>query len=592
MKPFRSSITRKVQISFLLLTAGILLATFIATIIGTNYLLRSTAIDYTYQLVNEVDSSILSYQESMINMAEAILEAEEVNGFIQGDLTSEDMTVQIMDFAAGTREDITNIFLLVWDQEGQVSVLSNKGEEAINPYARYAETKWYQELVVQGEDVVLTSSYVQNLIEGQYNWVISLGKVVREEEGDKVKALVLIDLNYSSIEGILNNVMPEEQGYIYLLSDDGEMVYHPQQQLIFNKVKRESTGTIASINNGHKQIGDKVYVVFESGIERWKTVAVLDTTVVYRNTITNTVIYLVVALMAVALSFFVSYIFSGWFTRPVRKLARQMEKVQNGDLSARVEVKSDDEIGHLGESFNVMTSRLGSLVERIVVEQEEKRHYELNALRAQINPHFLYNTLDSIIWMAECGKTDEVIDMTSALSKMLRASISNQKSGVTLGLELQNALNYLKIQKHRYVTKLDYAIRVDQSLYTKKAAHLVLQPLVENAIYHGIKSKEGGGRIVISAFEQAGDPKELIIQVSDTGVGMSDEEIKKVLSKEGKDPYSIGVVNVNKRIALIYGETYGLSIESEIGRGTRVTIRIPSQEINLEEEDMYENHYS
>lgn len=589
MKPFRSSISRKVQIIFLLLTVSILMATFIATIIGTNYLLRSTAIDYTYQLVNEVDTSILSYQKSMVTMANAIIDAEEVQRYIGGDKSEEAMTVQIMDFAAGTREDISNIFLLVWDETGHIHVLSNKGKAAINPYADYKHTGWFQKLAMEDKDTVVTSSYVQNLIEGQYNWVISLGKAVRQE--GKMKALVLIDLNYSSIGGILSNVMPEEQGYIYLLSGEGEIVYHPQQQLIFNRVKREATEIVATVTDDHRQVGDKVYVVFNTGIEAWKTVAVLDTTVVYRSTIINTIIYLVVALMAVALSYVVSYIFSGWFTRPIRKLAGQMEKVQNGNLSARVEVKTRDEIGHLGDSFNVMTSRIRSLVERIVVEQEEKRHYELNALRAQINPHFLYNTLDSIIWMAECDRNEEVIEMTSALSKMLRASISHQKSGVTLGQELQNVLNYLKIQKTRYSNKLDYAIHVDRSLYSRKAAHLVLQPLVENAIYHGIKTKEGGGRITISAHEEGSDPRELIIQVADTGVGMSQDEIQRILSKDGKDPYSIGVVNVNKRIALIYGEAYGLSIQSEIGVGTTVSIRMPSQDNDSEGEDMYENHF-
>lgn len=590
MRLFRNSISRKVQIAFLLITIVISLATFIATITGTNYLLRSTTIDYTYQLINEVNSSVLNYHESMVNMAEAILDAEEVKAYIQGDMHAEEMTVQVMDFAAGTRDDITNIFLLVWNND-KVSVLSNKGKEAVNPYAIYSDTLWYNRLVNEDKNTILTSSYVQNLIENQYNWVISQGMAVRDEAGS-MKAIVLIDLNYSSIEGILSNVMPKEQGYIYLLSDIGEMVYHPQQQLIFNKVKDENTDIITTIDNNHEQVDDKVYVSFDTGIERWKTVAVMDSTVVYRNTIVNTIIYFIVALMVVAVSFFVSHFFSNWFTRPLRKLSEQMEKVQHGELTASVDVTSEDEIGQLSESFNVMTSRIKSLVERIVIEQEEKRQYELNALRAQINPHFLYNTLDSIIWMAECDRNDEVIEMTSALSKMLRASISNQKSGVTLGLELQNALNYLKIQKLRYSNKLDYAVNVDQELYTKKAAHLVLQPLVENAIYHGVKEKQGVGSIVITAFEEGQEKRELIIKVADTGVGMSDDEIASVLSKEGKDPYSIGIKNVNKRIALIYGEEYGLSIESEIGIGTTVTIRIPSLDIMTEGEDMYENHYS
>lgn len=590
MKPIKSSITRKVQISFLLLTVGILVATFVATITGANYLLRDTSIDYTYQLVSEVDDSLSDYQLSMENMAEAILQAEEVRSYMSGDLLSEEACVKIMDFAAATRDDITNIFIMSV-AEGEVTILPNKGASALNPYARYKETNWYQSLVLEGKERVLTSSYVQNLINEQYNWVISMAMAVRDDHGEVV-GIVLIDLNYSSIERILNNVMPNEQGYIYLLAENKEIVYHPKQQLIFNKVKTENVDLVQNINNDFKQVGNKVYVVLDSGISQWKIIAVLDSTVVYRNTLINTIIFGVIAVIVVILSFIISYVFSNWFTQPIRELAGKMEEVQKGDLKVRVPVKSEDEIGHLSENFNAMTGRIENLVDRIVIEEEEKRQYELNALRSQINPHFLYNTLDSIIWMAECGRNDEVIEMTSALSKMLRASINNQKSGVTLGLEIQNVVNYLKIQKFRYSNKLDYEIHINPRLYARKAAHLVLQPLVENAIYHGIKSKDGVGKIVIRAFEEKGDEQLLVVQVSDDGVGMSQDEIQHILKQDETSSLGIGVANVNRRIALIYGNSYGLTIESELGRGTTVTIRMPSQEIDVEGDDIYEDHHS
>ena len=591
MNLFRNSITRKVQIIFLMLTVGVLLLSFVATISGANYLLRNTSIDYTHQLVTEVDNSVLAYQQNMENMGRAILGTPEVQEFIEGDKTQGDACVEIIDFALGTRDDITNIFVMASDQDGNLIIVSDEGDEAINTYADYKNTSWYKNIYEEGESSFLTASYVQNLISNQYNWVISLGMAVRDDLG-QLKGLVLIDLNYSSIDRILNNVMPSEQGYIYLLSDNEEIVYHPNQQLIFNKVKSEDTAIIKNIQNNYKQVGDKVYVVLDSGISRWKTIAVLDSTVIYRNILINTIIFGSIGLIAVLLSFMVSYVFSNWFTKPIRNLARQMEKVQQGDLSVRVAVNSQDEIGHLSENFNLMTSRINSLVDRIVIEQEEKRNYELNALRSQINPHFLYNTLDSIIWMAECGSNEQVVEMTSALSKMLRASISHQRSGVTLGLEIQNAMNYLKIQKYRYANKLDYELDVDPSLYNKKAAHLILQPLVENAIYHGIKSRGGRGKITIRAFEVAGETKELVIQIADDGVGMSEVEIKHVLSKEGKNPYGIGVDNVNRRIALIYGDGYGLTIESEVGVGTTVSIRIPSIELHMEGDDIFEDHHS
>lgn len=591
------SITRKVLITFVTITISIVLSGFIATLFGANYLIRNTTIDYTYQLVGEVENSVYDYQLNMMHMAEAIKETTEVQNFVgyfDGDISEDEtLTTQVAEalhFVKGTRSDITNIFVMSVGDSGELDIISDLGSEVINPYANYKESLWYIELIENKEDRILTSSYVQNLVSDQYNWVISYGHTIKDDQ-DQIIGLVLIDLNYSSIERILDNVMPKEQGYIYLLSDNQEIVYHPRQQLIFNKVKTEDTSIVKDMYNNYKQVGDQVYVTLNSGLSNWKTVAVLDSTVVYRNTLINTIIFLIVAIIFIVISFYISYVFSNRFTTPIKDMAKQMKKVEQGDLSARVDVMSSDEIGHLGESFNMMTGQLDSLVKRIVIEQEEKRQYELNALRSQINPHFLYNTLDSIIWMAECDQNAEVIEMTSALSKMLRASINNRKGGVTLGLEIQHVVNYLKIQKFRYSNKLEYEIDIPQYLYNNKAAHLVLQPLVENAIYHGIKGKDGGGKITIRAYERMEDEKLLFIQVMDDGVGMCDDEIKQILDKEGKNPYGLGVMNVNKRIALIYGDDYGLSIESKVNQGTTVTIRIPSIEMVDNGGDLYVNKH-
>ncbi len=436
---------------------------------------------------------------------------------------------------------------------------------------------------IRGAHLLLcTESGAGSIQLGDFPWGCNQGF------GGKDQGIILIDLNYTSIESFLAHVMPEKYGYVYLVAENGEIVYHPRQQLIFNKVKQEDTSIVEDIRNDHVQVDESIYVVIDSNVSNWKIVAVLDSSVVYRNTLINTFIFLVIALIFIMLSFYISSTFSKWFTKPIRNMASQMQKVEQGDLTVRVKVESEDEIGHLGESFNVMTEQIGSLVDRIVVEQEEKRNYELNALRSQINPHFLYNTLDSIIWMAECDKKEEVVEMTSALSKMLRASINTQKSGVTLGLEIQNAVNYLKIQKYRYSNKLDYEIQVEDRLLSKKAAHLVLQPLVENSIYHGIKNKKGPGKITIKAFEEDGM---LNIQVIDDGIGMTKERIEEVLEWEGTNPYGIGIANIGRRISLIYGEDYGLEIDSVPDRGTTITIRIPSEEINMEGDDLYDSRY-
>jgi len=579
----KSSITRKVLVVFLVVTISIVLITFLAAVTGGNYLIKDTITDYTYELVSQVDNTVIDYQNSMKHIVNAILETNEIQQYIYEKADNERSCVSVLDFAAATRGDITNIFAMRVNEDGGLDIISDDIFKEINEYANYREFPWYQAIFTDGEDIVLTSSYVQNLIKDRYNWVISLSMAVRDTE-DNVIGIVLLDLNYSSIKNICDEVIPPNQGYVYLLSNDGQIVYHPQQQLIFNNVKEEDTSIVQNNSETYTEQNNKTYIVSSSYSNEWKTVAVLENSILFRNTIINTVIFAATTIVFVIIAFYISYGFSRWFTKPIMELSHKMKKVQDGDLSVRVNVKNNDEIGDLGDSFNVMTERLDMSLKRIMFEQEEKRISELNALRAQINPHFLYNTLDSIIWMAECNQTDEVVDMTSALSKMLRASINRQRGDASLKLELQNAVNYLKIQKFRYSNKLDYKIDVDEALYDRKVVHLILQPLVENAIYHGIKANLGVGIITISAYEEGGL---LYIKVIDDGVGMDSETVNAVLMSRESIDTGIGIYNVDRRIKLIFGEGYGLNIDSEPKKGTTITITIPSQNIETKGDDLY-----
>lgn len=579
-------IARKVLVVFLLVTIGIVVLTFTSVVTGGNYLLRNTSIDYTYRLVSQVDDTVINYQDSMRNIADAILKESDIEEYILNRADNVESSIHTLNFAASTRDDITNIFAIrIYDDE--LNIICNDSIKRINKFSNYETSAWYKALILEGNDNVITSSYVQNLVEDQYNWVISLGVAVRDKSGETV-GIILIDLNYSSIKDICDNVMPENYGYIYLLSEDGEIVYHPTQQLIFNNVREEDVTIVQNVNNNYIRKGGNIYIILNSFQNNWKTVAVLNENAVYRNSTINTIIFASIGLLAIILSLFISYKFSNWFTKPLRELSYNMKKVQKGNLTVRVDIDNKDEIGDLGESFNIMTERLEQSLERILVEQEEKRNSELNALRAQINPHFLYNTLDSIIWMAECKQNDEVVSMTSALSKMLRASISRQPSGATLKLELQNVENYLKIQKLRYSNKLDYEINVDEKLLNKKAVHLGLQPLVENAIYHGIKNKKGYGKITINAYEEYGLLK---IQVIDNGEGMSEDILSSLLQYDRSDDTGIGIYNVDRRIKLLFGNDYGLSIESKKKKGTSVTMTIPSVDAFEEGDDLYENRH-
>jgi two-component system sensor histidine kinase YesM len=265
---------------------------------------------------------------------------------------------------------------------------------------------------------------------------------------------------------------------------------------------------------------------------------------------------------------------------PIKKLHDVTTTITKNDLQALVTSDNVDEITELGMSFNIMIGRIRELLDSKVKEQENLKKAELRALQAQINPHFLYNTLDTIIWMAESKKTDQVIEIVSALSSFFRISLSKGKDWITIGEEIGRTRSYLTIQKMRYRDIMDYEIKVDEGVLHNTILKLILQPLVENALYHGIKNKRSGGTITLRAKQK--NENEILLQVEDDGIGFTPEKLAQVQAElndgsgEIRLERGFGIDNVNKRIKLYYGKQYGLSIESERNTGTRVALVIPA----------------
>ena len=255
-----------------------------------------------------------------------------------------------------------------------------------------------------------------------------------------------------------------------------------------------------------------------------------------------------------------------------------MARVQEGDFDIPDVVEtSENEIGSLTRSFNVMTRRIRELMDQNVRDQEAKRKSELKALQSQINPHFLYNTLDSIIWMAEGKKNEEVVLMTASLARLLRQSISNEDEVVPIAQEVEYARGYLTIQKMRYKDKMEFQIDVDPAILHINLIKLVLQPVIENAIYHGLKYKESKGLLIVKGFMKNGNA---VLQVIDNGVGMDEETLAHIYDRHKVNYQSngVGVYNVQKRLQLYYGSAYGITYESKVGVGTTATITIPGNQ--------------
>ena len=288
-------------------------------------------------------------------------------------------------------------------------------------------------------------------------------------------------------------------------------------------------------------------------------------------------ITLISAVILLGVTLLFSMIIPASITKPIYEIRDVTGQVAEGNLSVRTHIEHGEEVKDLGESLNVMIDKISELLDQVTVEQVRLRHAELELLQAQINPHFLYNTLDTIVWLAETGEQEQVISMVGSLSKFFRTSLNQGRDNITIGEELQHAGSYLEIQQVRYQDILRYEIAVPRELWDYMIPKITIQPLVENALYHGIKNKRAMGCIRVT-----GEKKDDCIEicVSDDGIGMSEDRLMQIRDRiSNLDPDSseiFGLYNVNERIRLRFGDEYGITVDSTYGEGTTVKIRLPN----------------
>jgi two-component system sensor histidine kinase YesM len=387
-----------------------------------------------------------------------------------------------------------------------------------------------------------------------------------------------VDLNYSVINDLCNKIKLGKKGYIFILDKDGGIVYHPQQQLIYSSLKSEMIDQVMSSKTSNFTTSEgknsRMYTINQSKNPGWKIVGVayVDELVSNKREIQTYIFLWGMGFVLVAI--IISVILSLRISRPIKRLEVSMKEVERGNFDIQMDIESTNEIGQLSKRFNRMTTEIKELMLQNITEQELKRKSELKALQAQINPHFFYNTLDSIIWMAESKKSEEVVLMVAALARLFRISISKGQEMITIANEIEHIKSYLTIQKMRYKDKLGFEIDVDPIILQKKMLKIILQPLVENSIYHGIKNNTGVGIIRIKGKIVE---DRILLQVIDNGIGMTAESVQRMFEKTNK-PESIsgiGVNNVNQRIQIYFGTQYGITYESELGEGTTANIWLP-----------------
>ena len=573
--------------SVIFATVAVLVLSAVVIVTGVSMKFTNTSIfenssEYTHTIIQQMNQNIDSYIDYMENIAYLISSNEDVQDYLFDEKIDNEGRYRILNqlqTILDSRSDIRNVGII--SKNGRM--LINDGSKSVNQDLDLNTQEWYATALEKPNGPILTSSHVQHIISGERPWVITLSRGIRDRSGSGEKeGVFFIDLNYSAISELCDQSTVGTKGYAFILDAKGNIVYHPQQQQLYNELQTENISLIMDTDEDTVLTGTgndgKLYSISRSEKTGWTVVDCTNVKELLSKSRQAQSVYVLTAIILVIVALLFSRFMARSITLPIQKLRDSMKKVQEGDFSVSdVVVDSKNEIGSLTKSFDVMTHRIHELMEQNVHEQEEKRKSELKALQSQINPHFLYNTLDSIIWMAEGKKNEEVVLMTASLARLLRQSISNEDEVVPIANVVEYARGYLTIQKMRYKDKLEFQIEVDSSILYIPLIKLVLQPIIENAIYHGLKYKESKGLLIVKGFMKDGNA---VLQVIDDGVGMDEETLAHIYDKHKVNYHSngVGVYNVQKRLKLYYGEDYGITYTSELGKGTTATITIPGRQ--------------
>lgn len=447
------------------------------------------------------------------------------------------------------------------------------------------EQEWFSKALGQMENLHFSTPHVQNLFDDptfRYYWVISLSRAVElTDHGTPTLGVLLVDMNYSTIEQMLSEVnASNSQQYVYLCDSSGELIYHPRQMQINAGLYSEDNLQAAAYEDGsHEETynGERRVVVVDTvSYTGWKLISVIPMHNFHMGLASTRYFVTMLVTLTLLVMIVMNQLVSLRVSRPLRRLNNSIKDMEAGNLQPKIYIGGSTEVEHLGRTLQTSLDQISQLMKDIVVEQEEKRKSELDALQSQINPHFLYNTLDSIVWMIEGERYDDAVFMVTQLASLFRVSLSKGKTIIPIEDELRHAENYMNIQKIRYKNAFSVKFDIEPQIRTYCTVKLIVQPILENAIYYGVKDMDEEGEIAVHGFMEQED---IYISVKDNGFGMPQEEVELLLKdnqRAHKHGSGVGLINVHNRIQLRFGTQYGLSIKSEPDEGTEVIIHLPA----------------
>ncbi|MET1173944.1 sensor histidine kinase [Paenibacillus amylolyticus] len=573
---------------------------------------------HTMQLIGKVNEALNSKMENLQNMTYLIAFDPEIDAFMNDKMPLNDeagIEPMNMDTNAETEQNrlygikqTLQGFTTLYPEIAGIVLVNASGDYISNEMYPRAEQSliqenWYQKASANpGIFMVLGQPKERNLtthVRYKDDEIVSVARSITDEASGRVRGVIMIDLKLRSVSQAARNVTLGKSGYVMVTDAEGQSVYKPEHPLIehipTDWFPSGESGTFTADTEG----GTLLFMYQSSTFTGWRTVGVFPT----RDSISEVrqIQFYVVSFVFVVCLFGLSA--SLWFSRsiaqPIFRLMSYMRRAETGNLRPGRWSDRADEIGMLGNSYNRMLAQIRQLISLNELRERQKRDAEMRSLQEHIKPHFLYNTLDTIHWMARKEGAEDVSGMVGALSRLFRIGLSKGQDYIPLHSEIEHMTSYLQIQQTRYRDRLQYTLNIPEELRDLLVLKLLLQPLIENAIYHGVKGRRGPGHIRVEARLEH---NRLLLTVQDNGAGMSNErlaEMQQLLeaplaSLEASSPEitgkSYGMLNVQARLRLSFGHEYGIVLESQEGEGTSVTIihplmreLPPTKQINNEE---------
>lgn len=489
-----------------------------------------------------------------------------------------DLVVRSMSEPQQSRDELLSAFLQFrpdvvavtsYSEEGKLLECWSLGREPREEI--FQNLSFDLEAARASKEPYMSTPHVETIFESYYPWVVTMTAPL--EQGGEA-AWVSLDLSFSNISSHINNVGIGQRGYCFLMDRMGNIMYHPQQQLLYAGLKSEGTAALAALEDGTYVEDTVIYAITSVEDSSWRVVGVSFVDELVNRSVREMIgISVGLAGLVLAAALLTSWILSRMLSRPLRGLASAMERFErDADHFSYRPVRGTREVRELSQSFGHMVLRIQQLMSTVRQEEINLRKTELKALQAQINPHFLYNTLDSIAWMCERGRNADAVNMVHALARLFRISISRGHELIPIAKEIEHAESYLQIQKYRYKNQFTYEFDVDPECLDYYCNKITLQPIIENSINHGLDLLVEEGRIQVEVLQ---DGEDILFRVRDNGVGMSQEQVNAILEQDPEDRTGIGIRNVNDRLRIYFGAPYGLRITSELDVGTCVEIRMP-----------------